>query len=120
MNPNAEKWVAALESGEYTQTTGRLRDGYGFCCLGVACDVAIKEGVSLRVDEDEDAECILYDDTGGTLPDRVMRWLGMGNSFGGYGHDRALADDNDDGATFAEIAQTIRSHPELFVDEEAA
>ncbi len=38
------KWIAALRSGQYDQTQGRLRspltDEYNkFCCLGVACDV---------------------------------------------------------------------------------
>ena len=29
------KWVKALRSGEYKQANGALRDGSGFCCLGV-------------------------------------------------------------------------------------
>lgn len=48
MNKNAEVWIKALRSGEYSQITGSLskteRDGSGseetgFCCLGVACDL---------------------------------------------------------------------------------
>lgn len=35
-----EKWVTALRSGEYRQTTGELKDEYGYCCLGVLCDIA--------------------------------------------------------------------------------
>jgi len=38
-----EHWVAALRSGEYQQTTGELRNGNGFCCLGVLCDLYLKE-----------------------------------------------------------------------------
>jgi hypothetical protein len=38
-------WVAALRSGEYAQCQDLLNDGKGFCCLGVACDVAAKIGV---------------------------------------------------------------------------
>lgn len=34
------KWVAALRSGEYKQTTETLRDGDGFCCLGVLLDLS--------------------------------------------------------------------------------
>lgn len=39
------KWVAALRSGEYKQTTRKLREVYedgsvGFCCLGVLCDLS--------------------------------------------------------------------------------
>jgi hypothetical protein len=43
----ATKWVKALRSGKYVQTTGQLfRDAVsfnrpiGYCCLGVACKVA--------------------------------------------------------------------------------
>lgn len=33
------KWVAALESGNYTQIQTALHTDNGFCCLGVLCDV---------------------------------------------------------------------------------
>ena len=38
------KWLAALRSGEYKQTTGALYDSTNdaFCCLGVLCNI---EGV---------------------------------------------------------------------------
>lgn len=38
-------WVAALRSGEYRQSTGRLRTPEGWCCLGVLTDIAIKKGL---------------------------------------------------------------------------
>jgi hypothetical protein len=31
------KWVEALRSGRYKQTTGQLQSLSGYCCLGVAC-----------------------------------------------------------------------------------
>ena len=36
------KWVAALRSGKYQQTTGMLRESEsnGFCCLGVLLDIS--------------------------------------------------------------------------------
>jgi hypothetical protein len=38
MDPELKaKWVAALRSGEYQQTTGQLRKRDGYCCLGVLC-----------------------------------------------------------------------------------
>lgn len=38
MNEQLKKqWVEALRSGEFSQTTGRLRDNEGYCCLGVLC-----------------------------------------------------------------------------------
>lgn len=35
------KWLEALRSGKYKQTTGTLQDENGFCCLGVACKILI-------------------------------------------------------------------------------
>ena len=35
-----EKLVTALRSGKYEQTSGTLRDGCSFCCLGVLCDIS--------------------------------------------------------------------------------
>lgn len=41
MNPELkQKWIAALESGEYKQARKVLYDGEGYCCLGVLCRVA--------------------------------------------------------------------------------
>jgi hypothetical protein len=42
----AEKWVAALRSGEYEQGTGCMVQGFDspkFCCLGVLADIYRKE-----------------------------------------------------------------------------
>lgn len=44
------KWIKALRSGEYGQTTYCLEDRVGMCCLGVACDVLIPEKFKVRVD----------------------------------------------------------------------
>lgn len=80
MTPNKEnlrKWVEALRSGRYRQAHGALRawandddaeqveeEGYHYCCLGVACDLA---GMS------EEANGWQY----GTLPPQVQEWLGI-------------------------------------------
>jgi hypothetical protein len=34
-----KKWLNALRSGEYKQTSECLRDSNGYCCLGVLCEV---------------------------------------------------------------------------------
>jgi len=34
-----EKWVDALNSGKYQQTTRTLSDEYGYCCLGVLNEI---------------------------------------------------------------------------------
>lgn len=57
-----ERWLTALRSDQYKQTTGHLRIGDGFCCLGVACDLAgflwiDQRDHYLALDEDESEEC---------------------------------------------------------------
>jgi hypothetical protein len=48
-------WTTALESGEYDQGVGTLRMTYvspekdRFCCLGVLCDVMLKNGLEMPV-----------------------------------------------------------------------
>ena len=51
----ADKWVAALRSGEYTQTRETLACDARtkHCCLGVLCELAIEDGVEMDVAEVE-------------------------------------------------------------------
>ena len=42
-----EKLCRRLESGEFEQDTGYLHTPTGYCCLGVACIVAIEDGVAV-------------------------------------------------------------------------
>jgi hypothetical protein len=44
----ADKWIEALRSGEYEQGIASLQSGGRFCCLGVLCDLAIKEGNDVK------------------------------------------------------------------------
>lgn len=44
LNPEFKaKWLVALRSGDYPQGRNHLRSEQGFCCLGVAADLLIKE-----------------------------------------------------------------------------
>lgn len=74
-----EKWVAALESGKYEQTTGTLRDDEGFCCLGVLTELAVNEGVVPPATMTEDGWSYIVDDRGHlALPPTVVReWAGL-------------------------------------------
>lgn len=78
------KWVDALRSGEYTQWHGALchishgADGSKvrtYCCLGVACELALADGVPLVVQDRPWYR--LYDGSSSSLPRPVARWLGM-------------------------------------------
>lgn len=103
LTPFAQKWVAALRSDEYKQGTGRLRGVAGFCCLGVACDLAVKEGIiGGYVGNDSDLE---------NYP-AVQGALGLRGLCGCYG-GMSLVELNDHlNLPFEEIADIIESEPE--------
>lgn len=118
MNPKVKaRWVAALRSGEYKQTKSELKDGQGgFCCLGVLCDIYAKDNGRKRwsvaqLSDKADGEFALsYLDQG--VPAAVVAiWAGLD-----YDQEirigqrcETLYDHNDDGRTFAEIADAIEA-----------
>jgi hypothetical protein len=79
---NMRAWVAALRSGEYAQGRERLAQWNGsswsYCCLGVACDLAMKDGVQIQVERRNNS--LVFDGTALALPERVMDWLGLERS----------------------------------------
>lgn len=85
MNQNIkEKWVAALRSGEYEQGTAVLtqedEDGnIKHCCLGVLCQLALADGVDIKVDTSIYG-ILSYDDESTILPESVMHWAGVGTN----------------------------------------
>jgi hypothetical protein len=101
LNANAKEWVQALRSGKYAQGWYQLkRDDDRFCCLGVACELAMKAGVIKR-----------YEPSNGALPRSVRLWLGLKHENGDYG-TASLANDNDHGKSFGDIADIIESEPD--------
>lgn len=124
MNNNAKRWVEALRSGEFKQGRGTLCDGtFGddkYCCLGVACELAAREGLVTRQGSNvvrfiiEERSYTLY------LPPEVRDWLGL-REFGGTFDiaseaRKSLVNENDNGKSFSEIADIIESEPpDLFV-----
>lgn len=78
-----ELWVAALRSGEYVQGKGNLRNIENrFCCLGVLCDLFIKENpTKARWQDGGSAYAIMLDDSGlseySWLPSVVINWAGL-------------------------------------------
>lgn len=88
--PNMRLWVAALRSSQWEQGANRLAtsrgDRWRFCCLGVACEVAIADGLGLHVEVVHDRHlgmCRSYEGFPGTnksevtLPDTMQLWLGV-------------------------------------------
>lgn len=110
-------WITALESGEYKQVQGTLKDpnGNGYCCLGVLCDVYSKltgRG-EWRSDIDEStAVSVLSFHLGDEVdhefaPKEIENAAGLrSNEYRGL--QRALAGANDEGATFAQIVELVK------------
>ena len=82
----AEKWTAALRSGEYEQGQGQLHKRNiefpdCFCCLGVLCELAVEEGViqkAILVDNEDYAYGF---DEGETL-EQYCEALGLQGPYG--------------------------------------
>lgn len=76
-----KKFIAALRSGTYRQGKNSLHiksaDGSSdtFCCLGVACQVALKNRVKLNVHEG--FATVDYDGQDGYLPDKLVDYYGL-------------------------------------------
>jgi hypothetical protein len=115
MDPEIKaRWVAALRSGEYKQAVETLRRNGAHCCLGVLCDLFAKEnGKPWRAKAM--SEVGPYQSYTGGFADSKMPgavvciWAGIDP------YDRVEIGDtrqplyvhNDDGRTFAEIADAI-------------
>lgn len=127
MNQNAKKWVEDLRTTEAKQGRGFLnltRDNVSyFCCLGIACELYIREGNDLRKTADPIfTEKTFYgvESYSGTLPEKVRVWLGLRTPKGRFETDPSnyvsLVALNDlRNKTFKEIADIIEANEkELF------
>ncbi len=70
------RWVTALRSGDYPQTRTRLHDDDGFCCLGVLCDLARRDGIIQAVLNDVEGDWE-YAGEAFELPPAVREWAGL-------------------------------------------
>lgn len=101
-----KKWVEALRSGEYNQCRGSLKDGTGYCCLGVACEV-------FGMVPDYKNGMFRYWGNASWLPPIVKEAFGLNTCFGDFNDKtQSLTVLNDNGKSFAEIADIIESEPE--------
>lgn len=112
MNNNAKKWVEALRSGEYKQTRSYLSTKDGYCCLGVACDLAVKSGEPIKVEQEN--PCTIFDGEKFGLPPSVLNWLGLKEDYYNYVQLAYLNDTIE--LNFTEIANIIEEKQnELFL-----
>lgn len=76
-------WVRALRSGKFPQTQGTLckidekGNAIGYCCLGVLCELAVKDGVEITVEKKPVSRHVKYGLETGHLPLAVMQWAGL-------------------------------------------
>lgn len=117
MNENAKKLVAALRSGEYRQGQSVLHNNLddSFCCLGVACDIYMKENGGRWLYNEDYYNGLEYLNQWKHLPNLVQKWLGFATPTGDYYQDddylSSLVELNDSGKSFDEIADVIESEP---------
>lgn len=112
-----EKWVAALRSGNYQQGMRKLRGSHTFCCLGVLCDIAAREGV-VEALQSESTSIYRYQAPDGewsqtSLPNAVMDWAGLQSNdplVVAEGCGVRLSELNDGGSPFEKIASLIEEH----------
>lgn len=121
-------WVNALRSGEYKQCKRVLSNKTEYCCLGVLCEVAIKNGLEVKkVIGDHEIE---YDEEHGSLPQSVAEWAGLKSRTGGLKKDAeycetigrnmdSLANLNDYGnRNFEQIADIIEENNLKLIGDE--
>ena len=109
------KWLAALRSGDYQQTTDVLRtvepDGaFSYCCLGVLCDLyRIESGGEWAGNDFVDGAGSI--NSGGTLTANVRTWAGARvdqiDLSTDDDYDDVLAELNDNDWSFRDIADLI-------------
>lgn len=84
------RWVEALRSGKYKQGQNVLHQSYegqndSFCCLGVLCDLAAKDGAvhkSKSSTYDPKLSTYRYDTSASGLSSDMRTWSGVASSEG--------------------------------------
>jgi len=121
MNPEVKaKWLEALRSGEYNQTKRTLRDSHGYCCLGVLCEVYKEEHPEAEWVRDDistkNGEMLFKSgeySRKGVPTQQVLDWANLtdANPEVKYNNaDISVAELNDNGKSFLEIADIIEEH----------
>ena len=86
MSSNLQKWVDALESGDYQQIRNSLRTNDGYCAWGVGCEVFRQETGCGRWEEEEDNPgtyefVISVGDSTAKGHGAVANWYGIDGTF---------------------------------------
>lgn len=110
------KWIHALRvDPQYIQDPngGRLKTTNGYCCLGVLCDLYVKEkGIEWSNDDNHKFSLNGLNDF---LPPAVVDWAGLTNNNPDVVMStdeqvyKTLAELNDDGYSFDDLANLIEA-----------
>jgi hypothetical protein len=108
-----KKWIEALRSGDYEQGKGQLKFGDKYCCLGVLCEIAVKENIIEKY-EHNNKSCYGEEHQLAYLPKKIEVWVGLDYNpkiiinNNGYNKEVSLVSLNDDyGYSFKEIADVL-------------
>ncbi|NJL71075.1 MAG: hypothetical protein HC888_05380 [Candidatus Competibacteraceae bacterium] len=144
-----EAWLRSLESGVHKQTRSvlsrKVKNGWAHCCLGIVCQVAITNGVKIRVEVLSDVA--KYRGHYESLPNSEIKRFGFLDETGkistSFLHnlmsDKGITEDefsallkeflklsggyqslaamNDNGKTFKQIARFVRRFPRAVFTE---
>jgi hypothetical protein len=108
-----EIWIKALRSGKYKQGSGALREthyskygkthSYVYCCLGVLCDLAKKDG---GPNWDYNYNDSTYMGDTGRLSDEMQQFMGISPKV----QDKLISLNDDKNASFKEIAMYLEKN----------
>jgi hypothetical protein len=109
----ADLWIAALKSNKYEKGKYVLEKNDTFCCLGVLCDVALKNGVEFKRNIDDRG--VFYGDNSSSegryvLLPIVQQWAGMKSLSGIINKDDALTSINDRTDSFHDVIYAIEKN----------
>ena len=119
--------VVTLRGGTYAQDRQALRTCDGYCCLGVAADVAASAPeVDGHWEQTYDGVGIIFkfltnfpthdpENEMFSLPEVVRQYYGFRTHSGEY-EGGSLVGENDHGKTFVEIADLIEAEPEGLIE----
>jgi len=117
-----ELWLTALNSGEYKQGRNTLKDKLNrFCCLGVLCDLYIKETGDGEWDtlptQYGSTDLILkgLEGAGSMPPPRVLKWADISedavwDTYTQVDFPKTLMGHNDGGLNFTAISTIIQDN----------
>jgi len=107
----AQLWCRALRSGEFRQTTLRLENDGAYCVNGVLSALALCEGICTYGNRGLGS----FDGRKTSLSFNIQEWSGIKTQNAALiykGKKTSLADLNDLGYTFSELAKIIQENYE--------